>query len=188
MPVTRAKVERQEKVQEILDAATRRLLADGYEGMSVAAIARELEIAQNSVYWYFPSKDDLFAAAFREILARLASKKPPPGTAARVVWVTDQMAHFASLRAALRARAAHSAAVASLQSDLDEWVRTLLLGETGPGPRIRQPPGLAGQAFLATIEGVLSMDLPPRQRRQVITFAYQRLVGQETGPKSPLTW
>ncbi len=183
MPVTRAKVERQEKVQEILDAARLRLLADGYEGMSVAAIARELEIAQNSVYWYFPSKDDLFAAAFREILARLASKKPPPGTAARVVWVTDQMAHFASLRAALRARAAHSAAVASLQSDLDEWVRTLLLGETGPGPGSGEA-GLAGQAFLATIEGVLSMDLPPRQRRQVITFAYQRLVGQETGPEA----
>lgn len=187
MPVTRAKVERQEKVQEILDAARRRLLADGYEGMSVAAIARELEIAQNSVYWYFPSKDDLFAAAFREILARLASKKPPPGTAARVVWVTDQMAHFASLRAALRARAAHSAAVASLQSDLDEWVRTLLLGETGPGPGSGEAgggwPGLPGHhrggaehgpAAAATAAGHhLRLPAPGRPGN---------------GARSPLTW
>ncbi|HTS96447.1 MAG TPA: hypothetical protein VMI33_07485 [Streptosporangiaceae bacterium] len=59
--------------------------------------------------------------------------------------------------------------------------RVLLPGETGPRPGPGGA-GLAGQAFLAVIEGVLSMDLPPRRRRQVITLAYQRLVGTETRP------
>src|SRR5258708_38730406 len=97
--------------------------------MSVAAIARELKIAQNSVYWYFPSKDDLFAAAFRRILERLVAARPPArrGRVARVVRATDQMAEFAPLRAALRRRAVHCAAAAGRQSDLDGVVRRLLV-------------------------------------------------------------
>ena len=62
MPRTRSEVERDAKVAEILEAAVRRLAEGGYDALSVAGIARELGIAQNAVYWYFPSKDDLFAA------------------------------------------------------------------------------------------------------------------------------
>jgi len=119
VPTARTKLDREDKIQEILDAARRRLLAGGYEAMSVAAIARELKIAQNSIYWYFASKDDLFAAAFRAILLDLGSRSPPGGALERVIWATDQMARFAPLHAALRARALHSAAAAGLLSDLD---------------------------------------------------------------------
>lgn len=181
MPTARTKLDREDKVQEILDAARRRLLTGGYEAMSVAAIARELKIAQNSIYWYFASKDDLFAAAFRAIVLEIGSRKPPRGVVDRVVWVTDQMAQFAALRAALRARAAHSAAVARLQSDLDQWIQVLLLGENEPA-RGAEDAGLAGRAFLAVVEGALSTDLPARERREVVRFAYQRLIAS-AGPR-----
>jgi AcrR family transcriptional regulator len=178
VPVARTKVDRQAKIEEILDAARRRLLAGGYDAMSVAAISRELKIAQNSVYWYFPSKDDLFAAAFRRIIERLVTAKPPArrGRVARVVWVTDQMAEFAPLRAALRRRAAHCAAAARLESDLDGWIRRLLLGET-ESPRDREDATVAGDAFLATVEGALALDVPAPERQRLIAFAYERLVG-----------
>jgi AcrR family transcriptional regulator len=185
VPVTRTKVKRQAKIEEILDAAERRLLAGGYDAMSVAAISRELTIAQNSVYWYFPSKDDLFAAAFRRILERLVVAKPPArrGRVARVVWVTDQMAEFAPLRSALRRRAAHCAAAAGLQSDLDGWIRQLLLGGI---ESLRDPKDatIAGEAFLATVEGALAMDPPPPERQRLIAFAYERLVGPAAGEGS----
>jgi TetR/AcrR family transcriptional repressor of mexAB-oprM operon len=182
VPVARTKMERQAKVQEILDAAQRRLLASGYEGMSVAAIARELCIAQNSVYWYFPSKDDLFVAAFREILDRLGRRKPPPerGLVERVLWASDQMAEFAPLRAALRARAAHSEAAAALDSDLAEWIRIVLLHAIEPAAAPREA-AMAGQALLATVEGALSMDLPRQDRRRLIAFAYRRMVSEPPG-------
>jgi AcrR family transcriptional regulator len=176
VPTARTKLDREDKVQEILDAAQRRLLAGGYEAMSVAAIARELKIAQNSIYWYFASKDDLFAAAFRAIVLDVGSGKPPRRAVDRVVWVTDQMAQLAGLRAALRARSAYSAAIARLQSDLNQWIQVLLFGET-KSARAAETAGLAGQAFLAVVEGALSMDLPPAERREVVAFAYQRLFG-----------
>jgi AcrR family transcriptional regulator len=185
VPVTRTKVGRQAKIEEILDAAQRRLLAGGYDAMSVAAISRELKIAQNSVYWYFPSKDDLFAAAFRRILERLVAAKPPArrGRVARVVWVTDQMAEFAPLRAALRHRAAHCSAAAALHSDLDEWIRQLLLGGAR-SPRPATDATVAGEAFLATVEGALALDVPAPERQRLIAFAYERLVGSAAGRDS----
>jgi AcrR family transcriptional regulator len=184
VPTARTNLDREDKVQEIVEAARRRLLAGGYEAMSVAAIARELKIAQNSIYWYFTSKDDLFAAAFRAIFRDLSARKTPCPALDRVLWATDQLARLAQLRAALRARAAHSATVAGLRSELDQWTRVMLLGRRAPDRDAREP-GLAGQAFLAVVEGALSMDLPPLPRRRVVTFAYQRLIEPADPGRSP---
>jgi len=76
MPKTRTQVPKQEKVDELVAAAERRLRSGGYEALSVAAIARELGIAQNAIYWYFPSKDNLFVAALERLLREIAARKP----------------------------------------------------------------------------------------------------------------
>src|SRR5713226_6780207 len=96
--------------------------------MSIAAISRELDLAQNSIYWYFPSKDHLFVAVLRQQLNRLAAKKPPAtkGLAAQVLWATDQMQHLAGLRSTLRERAQHTSVAAEFQREVDTLVRHLL--------------------------------------------------------------
>ncbi|MEV0342540.1 helix-turn-helix domain-containing protein [Nocardia sp. NPDC050713] len=43
--------------------------ANGYRGTSVAAVGRAAGIAPAAVHWYFPTKDDLFAAALTSIFA-----------------------------------------------------------------------------------------------------------------------
>lgn len=60
MPSTRPQVAREEKASEIVSAGQQRLQEMGYDGLSVAAIARKLRLSQNTIYWYFPSKDHLF--------------------------------------------------------------------------------------------------------------------------------
>lgn len=52
-----------EKSAEIVAIARTLFLERGYEGTTMAAIAREAGIATNVVHWYFTSKDDLFIAA-----------------------------------------------------------------------------------------------------------------------------
>src|ERR1700682_1365790 len=94
MPKTRAQVPRAAKVDEIVAIAVRRLRSDGYDGLSVAAIARELGLAQNAIYWYFPSKDDLFVAALEQMLRDVAARKPSRSKdhLERILWFTDQFA------------------------------------------------------------------------------------------------
>src|SRR5207244_4131402 len=120
MPRTRHEIDRDDKVDEMLDAAERRLLGGGYAAMSVASIARELGVAQNSVYWYFPSKDHLFVAVLRRILTRTLAAKPPAGKGLQrqVLWFTDRLYDFSPLRVTLRDRAGQSALVADFEREL----------------------------------------------------------------------
>src|SRR3954467_14811008 len=113
VPRRRVEFERDEKTREILDAAAARLRAHGYDGLSVAALARDLGIANNAVYWYFPSKDELVVAAVEQMLADIVARKPPSsrGLEHQVLWFVDQLSELADLRAALAQRAGTSAVV-----------------------------------------------------------------------------
>jgi AcrR family transcriptional regulator len=182
VPLARTEIDRDQKVEEILDAAEGRLVAGGYEHMSVAAIARELGIAQNSIYWYFPSKDDLFVAVLQRLLARLAAKKPPNdrGLVTQVLWATDQMHALAPLRSALRERTRHSAAAAKFERELDVLIRRLLIH--GIEPYLDDDElQVAATAFLATVEGTFRLGLSKPARHRVITFALERTVGALDG-------
>jgi AcrR family transcriptional regulator len=53
---------RAELVDAIKQAARRQLAAGGASGLSLRAIARELEMASSAIYRYFPSRDDLLTA------------------------------------------------------------------------------------------------------------------------------
>ncbi len=50
---------RREKRDRYLDAAVMILLRDGFEGLTMSAIAREVEAAVGTIYGYFPSKSAL---------------------------------------------------------------------------------------------------------------------------------
>src|SRR4051795_2675791 len=107
MPRTRRAVSRDEKVEEILAVAERRLREGGYEALSVAAIARELGLAQNALYWYFPSKDHLFVAVLERMLRGIVARKPPRrgGVDRQVTWFVDQLAELEPVRASMREQA-----------------------------------------------------------------------------------
>jgi TetR/AcrR family transcriptional regulator, cholesterol catabolism regulator len=178
VPLARTGVDRAAKLEEILAAAERRLTVGGYDGMSIAAIARELGIVQNSIYWYFPSKDHLFVAVLRRLLARLATRKPPKhkGLTAQVLWATDQMHDLGPLRSELRDRAKQSDVVAEFNTELDSLVRRLLIHGIEP---YLDPDNvdLAASTFLATVEGTFSLGLTKKDRHHAITYALEHIVG-----------
>jgi AcrR family transcriptional regulator len=55
----------------ILHAARARFLTDGVDGASLRAIAREAGTSIGMLYYYFPSKDDLFLAVVEEVYGAL---------------------------------------------------------------------------------------------------------------------
>src|SRR4051812_10125514 len=103
MPRTRPELEREAKVAEIVDAAARRLREGGYDALSVAALARELGIAQNAVYWYFPSKDHLFVAALERTMRDIMAGKPPRQRSVerKVLWFVDRLQELEHVRTAM---------------------------------------------------------------------------------------
>lgn len=177
MPRTRPDFTRDEKVAEIVDAARRRLLEGGYESLSVVAIARELGLAQNAVYWYFPTKDHLFVAAVDRILHEVLSRKPRHGSPlSRVLWFAERLHEFQDLRVTMRDRARTSEVVARYEDDVVAMLRALLTGALS-GLVEDDRLGDTVDAVLALCEGVLLHDLGRARRRHVIELGYERLVG-----------
>ncbi|HEX2980136.1 MAG TPA: TetR/AcrR family transcriptional regulator [Anaerolineaceae bacterium] len=88
MPRTKQQTEqiRAESREKILITARRLFAEKGYDGCNVSDIAREAGMSQGNIYWYFPSKKEIFLAVLMdgftllgEVMSRAASG---PGTAA----------------------------------------------------------------------------------------------------------
>jgi AcrR family transcriptional regulator len=184
MPRTRTEIDRDAKVDEILEAAERRLREGGFEALSVAAIARELGLAQNAIYWYFVSKDHLFVATLERMLREIAARKPARsvGEVERILWFTDQFQVFSHLRAAMNERARDSQVVAEFVAELDALLSRMLsnaLSGHVPERELR----VAVETFRATVEGCFIKGLDTRARRKVLRFALERLM--EPSPNGP---
>ncbi len=57
--------------ERILHAARERFLSEGVDGASLRAIARDAGTSIGMVYYYFPSKDELFLAVVEEVYERV---------------------------------------------------------------------------------------------------------------------
>jgi AcrR family transcriptional regulator len=154
VPKTRQAISKDEKVDEILAAAEHRLHEGGYEALSVAAIARELGLAQNAIYWYFPSKDHLFVAALQRMLREIAARKPSKevGEVERILWFTDQFAALSDLRGAMNDRARSSRVVADFVAELDSLLSRMLSNALRDHVPEDDLP-VAVESFRATVEG-----------------------------------
>jgi AcrR family transcriptional regulator len=176
MPSNRSDRERDEKVVEILDLAESQLLGGGYSAMSVAAIARNLGIAANTIYWYFPSKDQLFVAVVERLMRRVVEDKPPheAGLEQQALYFVDRLSELRPARVALHERAGRSELVASFEMLFREGMRSMLTGglqEKLPADRA----DAAADAFLATVEGVLALDVSKKERDAVLTLVLNGL-------------
>jgi TetR/AcrR family transcriptional regulator, cholesterol catabolism regulator len=165
---------------EIVQLAEQRLREGGYEALSVAALARQLGLAQNAIYWYFPSKDHLFVAALEQMLREIAARKPSRevGEVERILWFTDQFQALSHLRGAMNERARSSQVVADFVEELDGLLSRMLSNALRDHVPEKELP-VAVEAFRATVEGTFVKGLDRRARRNVLTFTLERLMGKE---------
>jgi AcrR family transcriptional regulator len=180
MPRTRPELNREDKVTEILDAAERRLRDGGLEALSMIGIARDLGLAQNAIYWYFPSRAELFVAVLRRILEGIAARKPRHSTSIveRVLWFTDQFAPLYKFRPAMQEQARESEAVAQFVRELDnllERMLTNLFRERVPEPELP----LAIDSFRAAVTGAYAQGLSRTRRRNLLAYTLEQLLASE---------
>ena len=57
--------------QAIQQAALELMARRGYHGASMQAIARAVGLSKATLYWYFPSKEDLFRSVYRDFVQEM---------------------------------------------------------------------------------------------------------------------
>jgi len=90
----------------ILEAARARFLADGVDGASLRAIAREADTSIGMIYYYFPTKDDLFFGVVEEVYAALLGD------------LEEALAHGKGFEARIRALYQRVAAMSPIEADV----------------------------------------------------------------------
>ncbi|MEW2625895.1 helix-turn-helix domain-containing protein [Streptomyces sp. NPDC048106] len=68
--------------EEILDVASRMMSLRGFDGTSIADIARESGLPNSSIYWHFASKQGILAAVMERGATRFFASASPPEVAA----------------------------------------------------------------------------------------------------------
>src|SRR5581483_5092957 len=117
--------------ERLVDAARQCLLRDGYERTSAREILQRAGVSAGTLYNYFESKDELFAAVadrFGEAVSVApASTDDPDETLANIVFGNFVADRPPSLQPALRARAAADERTAAALRRYDQTVEQALL-------------------------------------------------------------
>ncbi|MFD0623419.1 TetR/AcrR family transcriptional regulator [Streptomyces sanglieri] len=74
MPRNRQQIPKAEREAALVDHAWELFATRGYKGTSLAEVGRAAGVAANAVRWYFPTKDDLFAAALDHYVTQVRER------------------------------------------------------------------------------------------------------------------
>lgn len=132
MPKNRQEVPVAERRTLVVAEARRQLTAKGYRGTTVTSIAKALDLTSAAIHWYFPSKDDLFAAALAEMFeevteqvsAHPASRDDPR---AELIGVLEMMAPHKALFREAYERMTSSAQLRETYAEVMAWVDQRLI-------------------------------------------------------------
>ncbi|MGL4306451.1 MAG: TetR/AcrR family transcriptional regulator [Mycobacteriaceae bacterium] len=107
MPRNKRPQDREEKHAEIVAAASKLFIDDGYEATSMGQIAATAGVAANTIYWYFRDKDDVLIAVLNKVVGdsmREYRTISPRGLAARTAWFVERLEQLAKLVSTVHAR------------------------------------------------------------------------------------
>ena len=159
-----------EKREEIVTAARRLFLGDGYEATSMSRLAREAGVAANTIYWYFDDKDDVLVAVLSDVMADIWPLYQAISTepiAARVLWIVRRLTEMRGLVTTVHARVPHSPAVAEWHNGFHLLTGSLFRAElemAGVSPET-----VDAEVMIAvfTVEGLLMHTQDESEQRSV---------------------
>jgi AcrR family transcriptional regulator len=185
VPKNRQSVPREERRSELVSAATEMFLANGYAGTTMTGISASAGLSSATVYWYFKSKDDVFAAVMDRMLGReTRALDDELAWADPVTALTRGLADmrpFRSLHRSMHERMEHSQAVAEAHDRFVGWVRDMVYAVLDRSETTLDRE-LAADVAVAIFEGANLPEAPTRPAHEMMRFALDAMVRPQAGP------
>jgi AcrR family transcriptional regulator len=182
MPPNRRSIPREDRLDAVIAAARQRFETHGYKGTSIADIAGDVGVNAGSIHWYFPTKDDLFAA----VVARVAEESRESVEADLASGSSPMDALVSFLATAERYRGVHidahdrvgeSDAVAGVHEAFHAWLDELLLAVVRPRLGADRDIDLIADTAHIMFEGLLGSTIPrDRPFEEIVQFLIEMLV------------
>lgn len=185
MPRNHRAIDKDERIEQLLNAAAEQFLTVGYPGTTMAQIARGAGLTSAAVYWYFPSKDDALVAVQRRVLRttrdKLAREDLAPMPRLQR-YLEILRAEARPLHRMLHERSPHSDAVAEvlgeIHDELEGMIRAAVAARSTSFDDLQQIVDLS----MAVIEGTSAVSAEVHSS-DLVKWAIERLVPEQTRPK-----
>ncbi len=174
MPRNRRPQDRDQKQREIVEAALALFTEHGFDGTSVAQIARAAGITPNTVYWYVADKDALLVAALDRLLgdalADLADRAEE-SLVDQVLWVLERLQQHHRLVTVVHARTAQAPAVAAWHDQFHALVDALVADRLRAAGVAEHDLVPVARLAVFAVEGLLAHPAHPSLSRSVLRLA-----------------
>jgi AcrR family transcriptional regulator len=185
VPRNHRAIDKDERIERLLNAAAEQFLTVGYPGTTMAQIARGAGVTSAAVYWYFPSKDDALVAVQRRVLGTtrdmLAREDLEPMRRLQR-YLEILRAEARPLHRMLHERSPHSDAVAEvlteIHDELEEMIRAAVAARSASFGDLQQIVDLS----MAVIEGTSAVSAEVHSA-DLVKWAIERLVPGQIPPK-----
>lgn len=178
MPKNRQEIPREERAGEILTAASELFLKHGYAGTTIADISAAAGVARANVYWYFPSKDDVFAAVMDRMLGRearaLEEELKGLDPLSMLIRGLADMRRFRALHQAMHHRLEESQAVREAHDRFLGWIRSLV-EQVVEQSAADLDKSMVSDVVVCVFEGANVTEPSPRPTAEMIRFLLQAL-------------
>ncbi|MFF1299348.1 MULTISPECIES: TetR/AcrR family transcriptional regulator [unclassified Streptomyces] len=189
MPRNRQQIPREERAGDLLAAATELFLAKGYDKTTMADISAAAGVARGNVYWYFDSKDDIFAAVMDRMLSReirtLSAEQAGADPLSRLVRGLSDMRYSRPLHQAMHDRLPHSEAVRAAHNTFLGWIVGLVdevIAEHG----LDGDPGIDAALLRDTVVAVFEGANVPNDRNRPAHEMIRLLMESVLAGRSPV--
>lgn len=171
MPRNRRPQDREEKLAEIVAAATTLFTESGYDETSMAKVAEAAGVTTNTIYWYVADKDALLVAVLDNVLGSAlaeAALHPDRPWVDQILWAVDRLDQYRRLVTVVHARTATSPVIDNWHDNFHALVDELLVdGFRRAGT---PEPDLAPMAAIGVfvVEGLLMHPHASEERRAIV--------------------
>lgn len=164
-------MDRVEKRDEIVAAATVLFTETGYDDSSMAKVAAGAGVTPTTIYWYFADKDALLVAVLDHLLTEAlteAAEHLDDPWVEQVLWAVERLETYSKLVTVVHARCAISPTIDAWHEDFHSLMDTLLAdGLTKAGVPADDVEALTRMSVFV-VEGLLTHAVPAGERRAMI--------------------
>jgi len=181
MPRNRQHIPRDQRAADLLEAATKVFVHKGYAGTTMTDISDAAGVVRANIYWYFQSKDDIFAAVMGELydaeFSDLIGRESDLDAYDRLTLGMKRLYPYRFLHLDMHARIQQSETVRQAHDRFMSWMQGLvyeIVDQAGAGVD-RQ---ILAEVVVAIFEGART-PTETRPAVELIPFVLRLAIGKE---------
>lgn len=166
-------IELKVKRDELDQVAARLFLENGYEATSMASIAQALNVAPNTLYWYYRSKEELLVGVLNHLLSQSLQQLPSIHGLPldeQMAWALREFEQSRELVATVHARLEQSDVIRAWHDRFHLLVESAVIHTLMTQGLPRERASMLATVGTFLVEGLLAHPHSEQQRRDILQW------------------